>query len=544
LQWLSGGNDTLRYVFDDFALDTERRELRRGADLIAIAPRVFDLIDFLLRNRARVVSKDDLIEAVWNGRVVSDAALTTRLNAARRALGDDGSEQRLVKTLPRRGFRFVAEVREVSLGENGEGPEDVRNLTRPARPQVAEKVSIVSPRHLSIVVLPLINLSGGTDYDYFVDGVTESLTTDLSRIAGSFVIGRSTAFSFRDKPVDVRKLGLELNVRYVLEGSVQRGKDRVRINVRLVEVQTANQVWAERFDQPIVDLFDMQDAIVSRLANTLDTQLVEAEARRAERSLQHDAMDLYFQGRSYLNKGITPDFIAQAQRYFERVLAIDPGHVDAAVSMAQARIATGASFFTETRENHLEAAEKELIGVLGKEPRHARAHLLLGTVLNLTDRATQGIAECETALALDRNLADAHAMIGSAKHYIGRNSETEAHVNDALRLSPRDTFAFRWFSFCGFAKLHLAADEEAVAWCNRSIEANRNYPLSHFMLAAALALLGRQNQASLAVQAGLKLAPTFTIRRFRLNPASNNPIFLQNRQRIYEGMRSAGVPEA
>ena len=315
------------------------------------------------------------------------------------------------------------------------------------------------------------------------------------------------------------------------------------MNVQLIDAETGNHLWAERFDKPIADLFDMQDEIVSRLANTLNTQLIEAEARRAEHSLHPDATDLMFQGRAWLNKGTTPEYTAQARGFFDRALALDPSNIEAMVSLAQANIMTGASHFTDDRTVHLAAAEKGLIKVLNMAPQHARAHMFLGAVQSLTNRAAQGIAECEQALALDRNLANAHADIGATKCYIGRGEETEAHIDEALRLSPRDTLTFRWLSFGATAKLRLGADTEAVTWLRRSIDTNRSYPLAHFFLAAALALLGELDQARAAAQAGLTLDPTFTIRRYRVNAPSDNPTFLAARQRIYEGMRMAGVPE-
>lgn len=534
----------MRYIFESYAFDTDRRELHRGADLVSVGPQVFDVLDYLISNRDRVVSKDELIKAIWNGRVVSEAALTTRMNAVRNAVGDSGQEQRLIKTLPRKGFRFVGQVMEAQMAGSIAPESNSAESPRPAPAQPDNMpIAMSSPPRLSIVVLPFTNLGGGLEQDHFVDGITESLTTDLSRIAGSFVIARNTAFTFKGKAIDVRKLGTELNVRYVLEGSVQRGGNRLRINVQLIDAETSNHLWAERFDKPITDLFDMQDEIVSRLANTLDAQLVEAEARRAERSLHPDAMDLYFQGRAHVNKGISPEYMAQASSFFDRTLALDPGNIEAMVSLAQVNIAIGASFFTNDRTSYLQAAEKGLIRALNMAPQHARAHMLLGTVQNLTDRVAQGIAECERALTLDRNLADAHAMIGSAKVYIGRGEETEGHINEALRLSPRDTFTFRWLYFCAFAQLQLGSVNEAITVFRRSIEANRTFPLAHFYLAAALALVDELDQARAAAQAGLALEPTFTIRRFRLNASSKHPVFLLNRQRLCEAMAMAGVPE-
>ena len=199
----------MRYLFEEYAFDTDRRELHRGADVVSIAPQVFDLLDYLIRNRERLVSKDELISAVWNGRIVSDAALTTRLNAARNAIGDTGEKQRLIKTLPRKGFRFVGTVQEAQRPAIAPVGSADRTATRRRRP--------VSAPHLSIVVLPFANIGDDPEQAYFVDGVTESLTTDLSRISGSFVIGRHTAFTYKGKAVDVKQIGRELNVRYVLK---------------------------------------------------------------------------------------------------------------------------------------------------------------------------------------------------------------------------------------------------------------------------------------------------------------------------------------
>src|SRR5262249_9536520 len=263
------------------------RELHRGAEVVSVTPQVFDLLEYLIRNRERVVSKDDLIRAIWDGRSVSDAALTTRLNAVRGAIGDTGEKQHLIKTLPRNGFRVGGTVQEAQRLA-------VEPVSSAAYSGDMKPTPNSTPR-LSIVVLPFVNLSGNSEQDYFVDGVTESLTTDLSRINGSFVIGRHTAFTYKGKAVDLKQIGRALNGCYALEGSVQRGGDRLRVNVQLVDAETGAHLWADRFDKPMTDLLEMQDEIVARLANALDAQLIEAEARRAERSPHPDAIDLCFQ---------------------------------------------------------------------------------------------------------------------------------------------------------------------------------------------------------------------------------------------------------
>jgi TolB-like protein/class 3 adenylate cyclase len=435
------------------------------------------------------------------------------------------------------------------------GEKDLKNIARPVRTYAvktdsarptAQQVSPpdkTSPPHLSIVVLPFTNLSDEPEQEYFVDGATESLTTDLSRISGSLVIGRNTAFTYKGKHVHLKQIGRELNVRYVLEGSVQRSGNRMRVNVQLIDAETGNHFWAERFDKPIANRLDMQDEIVSRLANTLETQLTSAEAGRAAKTLHPDATDLYFLGRASANKGQTLENLTPAYGFFERALALNPENVEALVGAALVASSIGGSFLTDDRAAQFLTAETASTKALSVARDFASAHLALGVVHILTNRAAEGIAECERALALDQNLAEANACMGWAKFLLGRGAETEAHIHEALRLSPRDVHAFRWMMFVGIAKLQVSADAEAISWLRRSIDANRNMPYTHFNLAAALALLERVNDARVAAQAKLALDPAFTILRFQHNLSSDNPIYLAKRERVYKGMRKAGVPE-
>ena len=413
----------------------------------------------------------------------------------------------------------------------------------PAQAKSAAPEQHKLPPRLSIVVLPFANIGGDPDQEYFVDGVTESLTTDLSRIAGSFVIARNTAFTYKRKPFNVTQIGRELSVRYVLEGSVQRSGNRLRVNVQLIDAESGAHLWAERFDKALADLFEMQDEIVARLANQLGTQLIAAEARRAEQTPQPDSMDLYFQGMAWYHKGLAPENMEQARGFFERALVIDPGNIEALVGIAEFHNHIVGSFMTDDPAPHITAAETVLSKVLSVAPNHAAAHLSFGRILINSNRAARGIAKCEQALALDHNLAVAHAFIGVAKYFLGRGSETENHIREMFRLSPQDTFAYAWMAVAGIVKLTLGSDEEAATWLQSAVEANPNYPAAHFWLAAALAHLGRFDDARLAVQAGLALDPTFTVSRFRKGALSSNPTYLALRERVYEGMRKAGVPE-
>ncbi|MCP3390853.1 winged helix-turn-helix domain-containing protein [Bradyrhizobium sp. CCGB12] len=517
-------------VVGDRILDLARETLRdsRG-DIVSLRPRAWAVLRLLATRAGQMVSKNEIMAEVWSDCEVTEDSLVQAVGDIRRALGDAGRSA--LKTLPRRGYMLVVD----------EMPIDTLAVScDTARPSELEELPPSSPMpHLSIVVLPFANIGGDSTQDYFADGVTESLTTDLSRLAGSFVIGRNTAFTFKGKAVDARRIGRDLNVRYVLEGSVQRGGNRFRLNAQLTDTETGSHVWAERFDKPAADLLDMQDEIVSRLANTLNAELIKAEARRAERSPRPDAMDLYFQGRACINKGVTPVFLAQARDFFARALALDPGNVEAAVAAAQIDVSVASAFLTDHPSVHFESAETALHKVLVHAPNHPRTHMLLGAVQMQTRRALSGIAECRQALLLDPNLADAHGFIGLGKFLLGRGEEVEEHIREALRLSPHDTRTYLWYMFVGLGKLSIGADGEAVDWFRRSIECNRNHALAHFHFATALALVGDLGEARAATLAGLAVDPSFTIRRYRTKARVNNTAHL----RFYEGMRLAGVPE-
>jgi TolB-like protein/class 3 adenylate cyclase/Flp pilus assembly protein TadD len=445
----------------------------------------------------------------------------------------------------------------LDLMVNDLGQTELKNIAEPIRvyslevgpaaqisvaPSAAAVAEKPAPPRLSIVVLPFTSLGVDLEHEMFVDGVTESLTTDLSRISNAVVVSRNTAFTYKGKSVDAKQIGRDLNVRYVLEGSIQRGGSRMRVNVQLIDAITGNHLWADRFDKTMADPFDTQDEIVSQIANQLRPELLAAEARRAEQEADPDSVDLYFQGVQWFNKG-GPDNIERAREIFERAVALDPTNVDALVGAARADVLVGAIYNTEHRAERLAAAEALLIKGISIAPRNYWAHLWLGFVQIQTNRASRAIGELQQALSLNRNLGAAHAWTGQAKITMGRAEEAETHVKEAFRLSPNDAVGFMWTSMRGLAKLHLGADEEAVDLFRRSVDASRNYPLNHFYMAAALAHLGRLDEARAEVKAGLALAPGYSIARFLSMAESDNPTYLAQRERILEGLRKAGVPE-
>ena len=523
-----------RLRFAGLVLDLDACILaRESGEAVPLTRGEIAVLRMFVSRPGRVISRDTLLDAFANRHLEPfDRSVDVLIGKLRRKIEPDPKQPRLIVTVPGEGYRFDA-LRFTP-----------REIVEPNADSASRRDGADPPR-LSIVVLPFANIGGDPRQEYFVDGVTESLTTDLSRIRGSFVIGRNTAFAYRGKAIDLKQIGRELNVRYVLEGSVQHGRSRMRVNVQLIDAETGNHRWAERFDKPLADLFDMQDEIVARLAGALNTELVAAEAGRAEKVPNPDSMGLYFQGLAWFNKGFSPDNVAQARGFFDRALAADPDNVEALVGSAGADAISGVLVFVANSAAAFLAAEAKLERALSSVPDHARGHMLLGYVEILTKRAARGMAECEHALALDRNLAQAQAYIGLGKIYVGRADETEAHVGEALRLSPRDTMAFHWMTVAGVAKNYLGLYDQAVPWFRRAIEANRNHPHPHFVLGVALALLGRLEEARSSVKTGLALNPTFTIARAGAawSAMSDDPTHLAQLERLLDGMRKAGVPE-
>jgi TolB-like protein/class 3 adenylate cyclase/tetratricopeptide (TPR) repeat protein len=433
------------------------------------------------------------------------------------------------------------------------GEQQLKNIARSVRVYrlvlgqsqvpIQKDVPPLAAPPLSMVVLPFANLSGDSGQDYFVDGMVEALTTDLSRIRESFVIARNTAFTYKNRAVDVRQIGQELGVRYLIQGSIQCAGTRLRVTVQLIHALTGSHLWAERFDHDRGDIFEMQDEIVTHLARMLDVELVSAESKRAALSQDVHSLDLTFQGWAAMNRGLNPDSLREARLFFEQALVLTQSNVMALAGLADANSTMVVAYMTDDRAACLAAAESMAMRALSLAPNEAKAHASLALAYMSSKRVSEAISEYERALALDHNLAFAHANIGIAKYLGGQAEQTEAHISRAIRLSPRDTWLNAWCVAAGVAKLSLCSDEEAVVWVRRAIEANRTLPLAHFFLASALAWQDKTDEAIAATKAGLALDPGFTIRRYRDNPLSDNPTYLAQRKRIYEGMFAAGVPE-
>jgi adenylate cyclase len=404
---------------------------------------------------------------------------------------------------------------------------------KPAAPLSQTPAPSSAPR-LSIVVLPFANLGGGPEQEYFVDGVTESLTTDLSRISGSFVIARNTAFTYKGKPFNVKQIGHELNVRYALEGSVQRSANRLRVNVQLIDAESGTHLWAERFDKPVADLFDMQDEIVGRLANTLGYEIVRAEAQKSTRSSNLDAIDLIKRGWAALWQPATRESTASARDYFERALKIDPQNAEAMVGFANARVRATAFGWANTGEDTYAAQLDLLTTATAVNPNYAFAYYLKSQVFFHTSQLPEALEAAQTAVALDPNAAYAYFAMGQAEARLGRGEQSIAHIKQAFALSPRDPHVGVWHMDLGISEVFCGRLDAGIAEFKRAIDRGFRTFVPYAFLAGAQAAKGNDAEAKLALAEARRLIPQLTINWFVQH---TTPTIL------IEGLRKLGLPE-
>jgi len=533
----------LLYLFEDFALDRERRELRRSGDLVAVEPQVFDLLEYLVRNCGRVVSKDDLIAAVWDGRIVSDVTIDTRVNAARRAIQDSGKDQRLIKTLPRKGIRFVGTVREERRTAEA-GPPSI----------AAEEHSPVFalPDRPSIAVLPFTNMSGDPEQEYFADGIVEDLITALSHFRWLFVIARNSTFTYKGHAVDVARVGRELGVRYVLEGSVRRVADHVRITVQLIEADRATHIWAQRFDRPVADIFALQDEITDCIAGALDPEISASERDRARRKPPEHlgAWELYQRGMEHVLQHNREHFI-EAQKFFRRAIELDPNFSAPHSGLA----IVGFHQFSRMSRDDPAATVKEMFKEAAREvykaaaraveldPNDSQAHVALGLAYIQQDELAHATAEHEIALSLNPSSAFARWGFGQVLVRTDRFEEALEQCEAALRLSPRDPRTWRLSFLRASALYQLRRYEEAAKWAREATRhptADSLWPSIY--LAGALVQLGRTNEAAAAIDEMRRTRPNATVSSLLLWP--NMRIRSQRSlDHILEGLRQAGLPE-
>jgi len=522
-------------VFGNCALCLHRRELIRDAQVIPTAPQVFDLLVYLLRNRERVVTKDDLLHTVWGGRIVSDSTMTSHINAVRKAIGDNGTEQRLIKTVARKGLRFVGDVVEVPLSD-----EFDFSKVEPARSNEVLSHALSSPDGPSIAALPFRNLSGDPEQDYFADGVVEDITAALSRIRWLSV--SNCSFTYKDRAVDARQVGRELGVRYVLEGSVRKAENRVRITGQLIDVTTGSHLWADRFEGALGDIFELQDQMTTSVVGAIAPQLERAEIARARRKPTEslDAHDYYLCGMANLHKG-TREAIDEALPLFHRAIQFDPDFASAYAMAAWCHFWRKVNgWMTDRTAEIAEGARLARRAVeLGRDDAvalarsgHALAHL--------AGDLDGGIALLERALMLNPNLAPAWFLSGYLRTLRGEPDVAIEHFARTMRLSPLDPELCRMQG--GMAAAHMFAGrfDTASSWAEKAF---RDWPDSLVLvgvIAASHALAGRTDEARRAMDHFRQLDPMLRIS----NLADWLPIRRpEDLATLEDGLRKAGLPE-
>src|SRR6201991_3281157 len=502
---------------------------------MVVTPQVFDLLDYLIRIRERVVSKDDIIGAVWNGRIVSDAALTTRLNAVRNAIGDSGEEQRLIKTLPRKGFRFVGTVREAQRPASAAVTDNPAHQPKPGLPL---------PDRPSVAVLPFTNLSSDPEQDYFAHGMVEDIITALSRFKALFVIARNSSFTYKGRAVDVKQVGRELGVRYLLEGSVRKAANRVRITGQLVDTATGAHLWAERFDGGLGDIFELQDQVTESVVGAIAPAVEKAEIERAKRKPTEslDAYALYLRGSDRLYQVASRQANEEALRFFNSAIELDPDFASAYGRAAHCYgIARANGWFSDTANEIAEVKRlAQRAGELGKDDAIALA--CGGWALAVVVRDLEvGAGLIDRALVLNSNLAEAWGFAGWVKNWLGEPELAIERFARAIRLSPLDPSLLRMPSGTAHAHFFLGRYDDAASWAAMALQDNPDYQPGLRIAAASNAMAGRPELAHKAVARLRLLNPTLRVSTLKdvLGPFRRAEDLL----RYEEGLRQAGLPE-
>jgi TolB-like protein len=506
-------------AFGDHRLDIERRELRRGGELIDLEPKVFDLLSFLVQHRNRVVSKDDLLQAVWGGRIVSESALTTRINAVRRALGDDGTAQRLVRTFTRKGIRFVGEVTELP-----------------------DQIAPISDRP-SIAVLPFENMSADPDQEYFVDGMVEEIITALSRFPRLVVIARNSTFRYKGRAVDVRQVGREPGVRYVLEGSVRKAANRVRIAGQLINSATGAHIWADRFDGTLDDIFDLQDRVASSVVGAIEPRLRLAEIDRASRKPTEslEAHDLLLRALAQEYKR-TRDSLAEAVRLLKRALELDSGYAPAMALISGCRTLQRSRHWIPISGPEVDEGihvARQAIEASGDDPHVlTTAGFTLAFLAGENDAALSAI---DRAIVVNPNFALAFGLRALVLVFLNRPGEAILAAQQAMRLSPHDPLTFLFVQANAFAHLAAGRYEAGMPWADEALRQNGGLPALRFKLTIC-GHLGRLNEAKECLRRLRELHPEPTVSSVMRDVSRG--VAPEIAARMAEGLRKAGVPEA
>lgn len=543
----------MKYRFSQFEIDPSQHELRKAGESMHIEPQVFDLIVHLVRHRDRIVSKDDLIETIWNGRAISEAALSSRINGARRVLGDNGNDQIFIKTLHKRGFRFVADVEEIS-GSSERAifvpPVDRPSVTVPnvKVPGHAGELADIATEALeaetltrsSIAVMPFGNMSGDPENDYFSYGLTEDIIRLLARNRWLAVISRHSTIAFRDRPVDPREVGRQLAVRYLVFGSVRKSHGAVRISAELVRTSDGEQLWSETYDLQLESIFEIQEEMATQIAATIEPELSKVEqklaARKAPSSL--DAWDCYQRGLWNLWRFTNPGF-DEAEAYFERAIAADPKFARGHGALSYVNVQRAFIDDPKDRPARLQTALRQARVSVTLDDLDCFCQCVLGRALCLSHRNDEALAALDLSLELNPSFAQAYFAQGFNLLWYGREIEAEALLDRATTLSPHDSHLWSFHLVRSWTHFSLEEYDIAVEFARRATrQTNANYQ-AFATLAASLGLLGETSEAKDVAAGLLQSKPGYSVETARQGLFfCNDPDFVN---RYVEGLRVAGI---
>lgn len=521
-------------VFEDCVLDLDRRELRRASQLVATAPQVFDLLAYLAQSHQRVVSRDDLIAAIWTGRIVSESTLASHINAVRKAVGDSGEQQRVIRTVARKGFRFVAGVREVKSSD-GAGAD-----AAPPAPAPASMPAL--PAKPSIAVLPFVNLSGQQEQDYLADGVVEDIIAALSQYRWLFVVARNSSFTYKGRAVDVKQVGRELGVRYVLEGSWRTAKNRVRITGQLIDATTGAHHWAGRFEGVLGDIFELQDQITESVVGAIAPELERAEIERAKHKPTGslDAYDYYLRGVAELHHG-TREAIGPALSFFHRAIECDPDFASAHAMAAWCHCWRKINGWMTDRPQEVAEGIRLARRAMELDKGDAVALTRSGHAIAYLARDLEGgIALLDKALVLNPNLAAAIFLGGFLRLWRGETDAAIEHLARAIRLSPLDPELYRMQVGMAVAHLFMGRFDTASSWAEQAFRELPDFLLAAAVLAASHALAGRLPEAQCAMDHLRRLDPGLRLSTIADWLPIQRP---ENLAALLDGLRRAGLPE-
>ncbi len=517
--------------FGDYEIDPNRRELRRASRPVHVEPQVFDLLVYLVRNRNRVVSKHDLIASIWDGRTVSDSTFTSRISAARKAIGDSGVDQKLIRTIHRKGFRFVAVANERSspVASAGTPADQIREQPREALPL---------PDRPAIAVLPFDNMSDDPEQEYFSDGISEDIIAALSKQRWFFVIARNSSFTYKGRSVHMKQVAEELGVRYVVEGSVRKSGDRVRITAQLNDVSTGSHVWAEHFDRDLTDVFAVQDEITEAIVAAIEPQIHVAENFRAGRKPPNslDAWDMVMRALSHYWR-VTPQDHLIAQALLENAVAIDPDYGQALSVLATSHM-FGVHLGWADIVTAAPIAERAALAAIRADSDDPWAHNALGSVYFSTRRLDNSLAEFELALQLNPNFSLAQGYYGLALSYSGRWLEAYEAAQRAIRLSPRDPASAIYYGIAGYAQFVGRNYDEAINLSRGAIRQRGDLTGAYRVLTVAAGMAGQADVARAALQELRRTQPNISLAWI----ANQLPWKLvSDREHYLEGFRRAGL---